>query len=114
MDNGASFGDPLLIQTIDQPGGGKFWGDVVGSFDGTQWSAPQLITNFDDAVAVIHTWQQLNGSPHTSVTDVEPQFINKVVNFNDVLQVIFAFQGEPYPFGCPVDPCQDNTIVPCP
>jgi hypothetical protein len=26
---------------------------------------------------------------------VEPQFINKVVNFNDVLLVLLAFQGDP-------------------
>ena len=87
---------------------------MVGTFDGFEWSHPQRITNIDDAVAVIKTWQQAPGSPHTSVTDVQPQFINTVVNFNDVLFVIFAFQGDPYPFGCPADPCQDNIAVPCP
>ena len=32
----------------------------------------------------------------------------------DVLQVIFGFQGDPYTFGCPADPCQDNSITACP
>ena len=106
--------DPLSIDTIDQPAGGKFWGDTVGSFTGTEWTPPQGVTNIDDAVAVIKNWQAEPGAPHASVADVEPQFINRVVNFNDVLFVIFAFQGDPYPFGCPADPCQDNRVTPCP
>ena len=34
-----------------------------------------------------------------SVADVDPGDINAIVNFNDVLFVILAFQGEMYPFG---------------
>ena len=113
IDDGATHTDPLSIDTIDQPVP-KFWGDTVGSFNRTDWSPPQGATNIDDAVAVIKTWQEAEFAPHKSVTDVEPQFINRIVNINDVLFVIIAFQGDPYPFGCPADPCQDNTVIACP
>ena len=113
-DDGQSFLPPVALQTIPQPGGGKFWGDACGSFDGFEWSAPQGITNIDDAVCVIKTWQAEEGAPESPRTDMVPQEPNRVTNFNDVLFVIFAFQGEPYPFGCPDDPCQDNIANPCP
>ena len=92
----------------------KFWGDTVGSFDGTSWSPSQGVTNIDDAVAAIKTWQSVDFAPHFSITDVEPQDPNQIVNFNDVFQIVIAFQGDPYPFGCPDDPCQDNNAIPCP
>lgn len=113
-DDGQSFFPPISVRTIPQPGGGKFWGDTCGSFDGTEWSAPQGITNIDDAVCVIKTFQEVESAPEVPRTDVEPQEPNRVVNFNDVLFVLFAFKGEPYPFGCPDDPCQDNVANPCP
>ena len=36
--------------------------------------------------------------------DVEPQIPNRIVNFNDVFQIVLAFQGDEYPFANP-DPC---------
>lgn len=66
--------------------------------------------NIDDALVVINKWQEAVGAPHASVTDVEPQI---PANFNDVLILIFAFPGDPYPFGCPDDPCRDNIVNPC-
>ena len=80
----------------------KFWGDVVGSFNGTVWTPPQGSTNIDDAVATIEAWQEKPGAPHVSVTDVEPQELNLLVNFNDVLQIILAFKGLEYPFSDPL------------
>ena len=112
-NEGSTFSSPLFLQTIDRPGGGKWWGDTVGSFDGSEWSAPQGSVNIDDAVAAIKKWQEAPGAPHDSVTDVQPQVLNRLTNFNDVLIVIFAFQGDPYPFGCPGDPCQENLVDPC-
>ena len=114
QDDGQSFLPPIALRTIPQPGGGKFWGDACGSFNGVEWSAPQGVTNIDDAVCVIKTWQAAEGAPDVPRTDMVPQEPNRVVNFNDVLFVIFAFQGDPYPFGCPDDPCQDNNANPCP
>ena len=113
-DDGQSFLPAMSLRTIPQPSGGKFWGDTVGSFNGIEWSAPQGITNIDDAVGVIKTWQAQEGAPDVPRTDLEPQEPNRVVNFNDVLFALFAFQGDPYPFGCPDDPCQDNMANVCP
>ena len=105
-NNGSTLSTPLVMQTIDQPGGGHGWGDTVGGFDVTEWSPPQGIVNINDALATIKTFQQAAGAPHLSVSDIEPQFINRVVNINDVLFVILAFKGNAYPFGSPSDPCQ--------
>ncbi|MCH7995942.1 MAG: PQQ-dependent sugar dehydrogenase, partial [Planctomycetes bacterium] len=114
IDGGNTFSAPLVVETSPLPDGGKSWGDTVGSFDGTEWAPPQQVVNIGDAVAAIQKWQQLPGAPHTSVCDLHPQFINVVVNFNDVFLTILAFKGDPYPFGCPADPCQDNIANPCP
>ncbi|MCH8147720.1 MAG: S8 family serine peptidase, partial [Planctomycetes bacterium] len=97
----------LPVATALQPANGKFWGDVVGVFDGVQWTPPQGVANIDDAVAAIKTFSggqvvaPVPGSPvaHVSIPDVEPGNINIVVNFADVLLLIKAFQGEPYPLG---------------
>ena len=105
---------PVSLQTTAQPDEGKFWGDTVGFFDGEQWTPPQGTINFDDVNAAVKSWQVANGAPAIPRTDVEPQEPNRVTNFNDVLFEIFAFQGDPYPFGCPADPCQDNVANPCP
>ena len=113
-DEGATFSPPAALQTTPQPGDGKFWGDIVGPFNGIAWPAPNGVTNIDDAFAVIQTWKGKDGAPELPRSDVEPQQINRVINFNDVLFVIFAFQGDTYPFGCPDDPCQDNIANPCP
>lgn len=97
--------DPLSIATAARPSSGRWWGDTVGTFDGTVWTPPQGTTNIDDAVAAIRTWQggavvaPVGDVAHLSVTDIEPGDINMVVNFNDVLLSILAFQGEMYPFG---------------
>jgi len=111
---GASFTLPVTIHTINQPIEARWWGDTVGSFNGTEWTPPQGVTNIDDVVAIIRGWQVKPNAPHNSVTDVEPQVLNRVININDAFQVILAFQGDPYPFGCPNDPCQDTSVTPCP
>jgi|GEM_PF-3560102 len=113
IGDGNWFTGPLAISTIDQPAP-KFWGDTVGGFNGSNWVPPQGVTNIDDAVAAIKTFQEAENAPHKSVTDVEPQEPNHIVNINDVFAIIRAFQGEPYPYGCPDDPCHDKTVSPCP
>ena len=113
-DGGATFLPPVSLQTTPQPEEGKFWGDTVGFFDGERWTPPQGTINFDDVNATVKSWQVANGAPKTPRTDVEPQELNRVVNFNDVFTLIQAFKGETYPFGCPADPCQDNVADPCP
>jgi|GEM_PF-3121115 len=112
IGDGNWFTDPLTLSTIDQPVP-KYWGDVVGTFNVTEWTPPQHVTNIDDAVAAIKTFQEADNAPHVSITDVEPQEPNKIVNINDVFTIIRAFQGEPYPYGCSNDPCQNRDTEPC-
>ncbi|MCH8149859.1 MAG: DUF4215 domain-containing protein, partial [Planctomycetes bacterium] len=98
----------LMVSTILKPGD-KWWGDTVGNFDSVEWTPPQGTTNIDDAVAAIKTFQGGQVVPpgpvppgnvaHLAVTDIHPGDVNTIVNANDVLFVILAFQGEPYPFG---------------
>ena len=113
-DDGLTFLPPTSLHTTTQPGGSKFWGDIVGFFDGNFWTSAQGVVNANDILAVIRTWQQANGAPALPRSDVEPQEPNRVVNANDMLFVIFAFKGEYYPFGCPDDPCQNIMANPCP
>ena len=97
----------LTVPTALQPVGGKFWGDTVGFFDGMEWTPPQGVANITDAVVATNTFQggqvvaPVPGSTiaHLSIADVEPGNINTVVNIADVLILIRAFQGAPYPFG---------------
>ncbi|MCH8148425.1 MAG: hypothetical protein IH987_10590, partial [Planctomycetes bacterium] len=113
IDDGSVSDPPLVAQTQALPGGGKWWGDAVGTFNGTEWTAPQGTANIDDAVAAIKTFQDPNAcnATHVSVTDLHPitndsnNQINKLVNFNDVLQFIKGFQGEEY---------NGNLIADCP
>ena len=114
VDEGATYSPPVALQTIPQPSGSKFWGDIVGAFNGIYWEGANGVTNMDDGLAVIHKWKGIAGAPELPRSDVHPREPNRVVNFNDVLYVIFAFQGDLYPFGCPDDPCQDNIANPCP
>ena len=37
-NSGSTFSAPFVMQTIDQPGGGKWWGDTVGNFNGAEWT----------------------------------------------------------------------------
>ncbi|MCH8150558.1 MAG: thrombospondin type 3 repeat-containing protein [Planctomycetes bacterium] len=100
--------DPFAVATILKPGG-KWWCDTVGIFNGTEWTPAQGVTNIDDAVAAIETWQGGQVVPpgpippgtvaHLSVPDIEPGNVNTVVNFADVQRILLAFEGEMYPFG---------------
>jgi len=110
---GGTFLPPITLQTTPQPVD-KFWGDIVGIFNGVYWTVAQGVVNVDDVFATIRSFQQADGAPEIPRTDVHPREPNRVVNFNDALFVNFAFQGKTYPFGCPDDPCQDNIANPCP
>ena len=97
------FTAPLALSTIPEPTGAKFWGDVVSSFINNVWGPPQGTVNIDDAVAAIQGFQDVPSAPPLTWVDVEPEDINQVVNFNDVLLIILAFQGDPYPFSAPAN-----------
>lgn len=88
------------------PGGGKWWGDTVGSFDGTEWSPPQGVCNIDDPVGAIKTWPGAHGAPEIPRTDVEPQEPSRVVNLTGAFVQFLGFQGFEYP-GPQIELCAD-------
>ncbi len=114
IDNGQSFSADLLVDTIELPSGGKFWGDTVGSFDGIQWTAPNTIVNANDFLAALQKFQSLPSAPHITVVDVQSvsstdPCLNRITNIADVFILLQAFQGNMYPFttdpaACPACP----------
>lgn len=100
----AGTSQPVEVPTILKPGV-KHWGDIVGMFNGFNWTPPQGLTSIDDVVAAIKTFQggqviaPVGSVAHLSIADVDPGNINSVVNFNDVLAILITFTGAPYPFG---------------
>ena len=61
------------------------------------------MTNFEDVLAAVKTWQDEPAAPPVDWMDVHPEQPNLLVNFSDVQFLIFAFQGEVYPFVNPQD-----------
>ncbi|MCH8150252.1 MAG: hypothetical protein IH987_20120, partial [Planctomycetes bacterium] len=105
----ASFSAAQDVETSVPDVNGR-WGDTVGEFVD---SPPQGTTNILDVVAAIRNFQVQAPFPPLSWVDMEPQVPNGIVNINDAFKIIIAFRGEPYPYGCPDNPCQDNVIFPC-
>jgi len=108
--------NPIAVQTQAKPSG-KWWGDCVGFFDGTEWTPPQGFVAIDDTVAVIKTFQDPSAfnALHISRADLAPadptqpfpnNQINRVVNIDDAFMTILGFQGEPYP-GPQLELCPD-------
>ena len=96
--DGAVFSDPLVVATIEQPQG-KFWGDIVGSFDGIAWSAPNGLVGVSDVQAMIK-FLSLKPAPHITVVDLvgsSPTFVNTDVTATDLLILIKAFLADPFP-----------------
>ncbi|MCH8148498.1 MAG: hypothetical protein IH987_10975, partial [Planctomycetes bacterium] len=90
----------LELPTIFRPAP-KFWADCVGQFNGTNWTPPQGVTNIDDAVAAIKTWQRAGSEAHLSWVDVDDEQVNHIMNINDVFMIIQGLKGLPYPYSCP-------------
>ena len=91
----------LVIETAQQPGQ-KCWGDCVGSFDGTQWHAPDGVVGMDDIQAAVMCFSYHPNRPHRTravLYLVEPCF----VNFADIFWLVQAFKADPYPFVRPSD-----------
>ena len=102
---------PLVAATQAKPGN-KWHGDVVGFFNGTEWTPPNGAANIDDTVAAIKNFQDPSAfnATHLSVTDLYPNLngsqINLLVNFADVLMTILGFMGFEYP-GMQLELCED-------
>lgn len=103
----------LVVFTTAQPGGGKLWGDTVGSFTGGEWDAPNGVVNVNDFQSILQKFLGAATAPHITVCDVQSvssndPCLNRVANVADVFLIIKAFLGSPYPFtvnpaSCP--PC---------
>ena len=96
---GIIFSPPLVLGTIEKPQG-KFWGDIVGGFDGTSWSGPNGLVNVDDVSAWVK-YVTLRPAPHVTVVDLagpaETHFVNFVINATDLSLILQAFRAQPYP-----------------
>ena len=93
--DGISFSPRLVLGTTRSPQG-KFWADLVGSFDGFDWSPPNGLLGVDDVSAMIK-FITLKPAPHITVVDLSGQVPNWLINATDLQIVIGAFKGDPYP-----------------
>ena len=96
--DGISFFYPLVVATTPKPQG-KFWADLVGSFDGFSWSKPNSLVNVDDVVAMIN-YLALKPAPHITIVDLAgaaPTYTNFIVNATDLQMVLEGFGGKPWP-----------------
>ena len=81
----------------------KYWCDVVGSFTGGSWSAPNGIVSMDDVMAAVQVFQRNPSAPRWSWSDVDPEVPNAVVNMTDIMRIGQGFRGLAYPFSAPAD-----------
>ena len=96
---GVLFSDPLIIGTIGKPQG-KFWADIVGGFDGVEWSEPNSLVNGSDVTSMIAFITDKSGKPHITRVDLaggSPTYTNFIVNATDLQLVIKGFLGDTYP-----------------
>ncbi len=108
----AIFTAPLSVFTTAAPSPRQF-GDLVGSFVGNIWTAPDNIVNTTDIVAVVKRFQLDPDAPHISRVDNDGQAPQGVLNSADVLREVRAFAIDPFGFG--VTGCETGTCVPsCP
>jgi len=93
---------PLVVTT-------SLWGDVAGSFDGSNWTAPNGAVNLSDVVALINTFSD---SPTSSLpvyrSDLLPPVPDSEIDLEDVLGPVLAFNVVSYADSGGYLPC-----VPC-
>ncbi|MBU0717048.1 MAG: hypothetical protein KJ749_02270 [Planctomycetes bacterium] len=100
--DGINFTEPLQVATILRPGVSA-WGDVVGSLVASEWTGPNGVVNFDDVVAAVQFFTSATTAPPLTWVDIEPEVPDAILNFADIMQMVLAFQGEPYPYRAPAD-----------
>ena len=102
--------ESLTVETAGKPEG-KFWADMVGSFDGVSWSRPNGLVNVDDVFAMIK-FIILQPAPHVTVLDLHPETANVLINASDLQMVLQqGFQGKTYP---PPQFTNQGGILDCP
>lgn len=103
------FTPPLILETIIKPGI-KFWGDLVGRFDGLEWTVPNGLVNVDDVSAVIK-FITLKPAPHVTAVDLAGEVPNFIINAAELQFSLLSFNGIPYP---PVPFANQGTPADCP
>jgi hypothetical protein len=78
------------------------YGDIVGSFVGGAWTAPNGIIDAQDFVAIIEAFEHAATAPPLTRSDLWPCTPDGIIDVQDFVRLVDAFQGDPYP--CPV-PC---------
>ena len=97
-DEGASFSDPLVINTVHAPAAPQCWGDVTGGPEPADpstgdWLPPDGVMNMADIQACIRSFRNVTadtGFPPRAWCDVE---INQVINLADIQFLVMAFEG---------------------
>ena len=90
----------LEIETMPKPVD-KDWGDIVGLFTGTEWTAGNFLVNVDDISAIIQFLNLDDDAPHVTRCELlsasGPSWVNMDVNASELQQIIKCFKGDLYP-----------------
>ena len=107
---GGLLSDPLFLQTTSKPEV-KFWGDVAGSWTGTEWTPPNELVNVNDHVAWIFAFTS-RPAPHITAVELAPEVPNFITNVSDLGMIIQqGFMGRRYP---PPAFANQGTVAECP
>ncbi len=102
-----------IFTTPPQFTAGRQFGDLVGSFAGGAWSAPEGFVTASDIVAVVQKFQLIVSAPHISRVDTDAKIPNGLIASNDILREVIAFASGDFGFGA--TSCLTGTCVPsCP
>ena len=100
----AAFTSPLLVSTIALPSNNnKYWADVAGINNGTEWTAPNQFSNVQDIVALLAYVTSAAVKPTFEVANLQAvssndPCLNDFVNTADIFICVKAVAGDPYPF----------------
>ena len=96
----AYYSAPFVVET-------SLFGDIVSDCTSPPCGPPDGFVNvISDVVAVLTKFSNLPGAPIKARADLHPVTPDRNVSILDVLYVIEAFSGSPYPF--------DHDPAPCP
>ncbi len=89
------------------------FGDSVGSFSGSMWSAPDGIVTTSDIIAAVQKFSNAGGPPHRARVDTDGKDVNTIIASNDILRAVRGFAADEFGFGA--TGCLKGTCVPsCP
>ncbi len=97
--DGIDFLSPVAIATV------SVWGDTVGVFEDGAWGPPNGSVDItSDAVALVDGFKHLPTAPPATWCETFPDRPHASIDIMDIVLVIDAFKGMPYPHDPPV-PC---------